>query len=332
MIDYDNWKAQPLSGPRLTNIVPAIEQTIKSRSADLETVISGNSTEGISSQSELDTTFVRLLTDYKKGRIASTLDRADIHSAGPQRIQLVQILASADSVVTLPAEVLSISSTISPHRQQQLFDIFNIIVKDGGEKAARELLLAHPREKGAFDAYVKALELIHRTVLLKKNTEKQNRFFSIMLLKWMQGIPIPELIDDRVRYRKSSSIGTNIRETLNLVETELRFNYVRAFGCYAGVLAHAFSVSNLGELSKSIPSIPLYLEVGASDKTMISFIAMGFSRMTAKRLNSLCPLKSLGVVDARHWLARQDLEIFGFAPHIRREIEFALQAQIIADN
>jgi hypothetical protein len=49
--------------------------------------------------------------------------------------------------------------------------------------------------------------------------------------------------------------------------------------------------------------------------------------MTAKRLNSLCPNKSLGVVDARNWLAGQDLDFFGFSAHVGREIELVLGSQ-----
>jgi hypothetical protein len=175
---------------------------------------------------------------------------------------------------------------------------------------------------------MKALAVVHQTILPKANTEKQNRFFATMLLKWMQGTPIPELIDDRARFQKAA-INTHIRATLDLVEKELRFNYVRAFGCYNAILSHVFTATDLSELTKSIPSISLYLEVGASDKTMISFIAIGLSRMTAKRLNSLCPNKSLGIIDARIWLARQDLDFFGFSQHIRREIEVVRNAKAI---
>lgn len=57
---------------------------------------------------------------------------------------------------------------------------------------------------------------------------------------------------------------------------------------------------------------------------MISFVALGLSRMTAKRLNNLWPNKSLGGVDARNWRARQDLDFFGFSTHFSREIELVL--------
>ncbi|WP_164935484.1 DEAD/DEAH box helicase [Bradyrhizobium guangzhouense] len=323
LLSYQEWKEQPLSGPRLSPIVPAMQQAIDLRGSDLAAVIDDTSTATISARAELDTAFVRLLSDYKSGRIALTLDRSYSSPSPASRQQIENALSVADKRITLPAKLLRLSPTISAHRQQDLHDRLASAMASGSRSAARNFIPGHPREGAAFDSYVKVLDLLHRTILPKANSEKQNRFFAVMLLKWMQGIPIPELIDDRDRFQKAS-INTHIRATLDLVEKELRFNYVRAFGCYNAILAHVFSDLDLSDLAASIPSLALYLEVGASDKTMISFVALGLSRMTAKRLNSLCPNKSLGVVDARNWLARQDLDFFGFSTHVRREIELVL--------
>jgi superfamily II DNA/RNA helicase len=323
LLNYQAWKEQPLSGPRLSPIVPAMQQAVDLRGSDLTAVIDDSSTTAISARAELETAFVRLLSDYKSGRIATTLDRSYNSPSPASRQQLEHALSEADKRISLPAKLLRLSPTISAHRQQDLCDHLTSAMASGSRSVARNFLPAHPREGTAFDSYVKVLDLLHRTILPKTNSEKQNRFFAVMLLKWMQGIPIPELIDDRARFQKAS-MSTHIRATLDLVEKELRFNYVRAFGCYNAILAHVFSSIGLSDLAASIPSLALYLEVGASDKTMVSFVALGLSRMTAKRLNSLCPNKSLGVVDARNWLAGQDLDFFGFSTHIRREIEVVL--------
>ena len=246
------------------------------------------------------------------------------------RIRLEDALSSANEVITLPPNVLNASPTISAYQQQALFEIFHQAISTDGEPAARTFLLAHPRESGAFDSYVKALSLCHRTILPKSGSERQNKFFATMILKWMQGISIPELVEDRIRFNGGASIATNIRATLGLVETELRFNYVRTFGCYAAVLAEAFRTAGLVDLLRSLPSIPLYLEVGASDKTMISLISLGLSRMSAKRLSNICPVKTFNVADVRAWLLRQDLDVLGFSTHIKREVERVLRGQFSA--
>jgi superfamily II DNA/RNA helicase len=323
LLNYREWKEQPLSGPRLSTIVPAMQQAIDLRSSDLNAVIDDSSTVAISARGELETAFVRLLSDYKSGRIAATLDRSYPSPNAGSRQLLEIALSNADKRISLSGQILRLSPTISAHRQQELYDILATALASGSKSVARNFLPAHPREGSAFESYVRILELLHRTIMPKANSEKQNRFFAVMLLKWMQGIPIPELIDDRARFQ-TASISTHIRATLDLVEKELRFNYVRAFGCYNALLADVFSKVGLSDLAASIPSLSLYLEVGASDRTMVSFVALGLSRMTAKRLNSLSPNKSLGVIDARNWLAKQNLDFFGFSSHIRREIEFVL--------
>ncbi|WFU39517.1 DEAD/DEAH box helicase [Bradyrhizobium sp. CB82] len=292
LLNYQDWKEKPLSGPRLSPIIPAMQQAVDLRGSDLTAVIDDTSTATISAKAELETAFVRLLSDYKSGRIATTLDRSYTSPSLTSRQQLETALSQADKRISLPAKLLRLSPTISAHRQQDLHDHLTSTIASGSRSVARSFLPAHPREGAAFDSYVKVLDLLHRTILPKANSEKQNRFFAVMLLKWMQGIPIPELIDDRARFQKAS-ISTHIRATLELVEKELRFNYVRAFGCYSAILAHVLSARGLNDLAASIPSLALYLEVGASDKTMISFVTLGLSRMTAKRLNSLCPNKSL---------------------------------------
>ncbi|HMJ42269.1 MAG TPA: hypothetical protein VK522_08325, partial [Pseudolabrys sp.] len=56
------------------------------------------------------------------------------------------------------------------------------------------------------------------------------------------------------------------------------------FGCYKTLLEHALSAR--GDISVSrIPDVELYLEIGASNKTTISFISLGLSRAVAISLS-----------------------------------------------
>lgn len=100
LLNYREWKEQPLSGPRLSPIVPAMQQAIDLRSSDLNAVIDDDSTAAISARGELETAFVRLLSDYKSGRIAATLDRSYPAPSPTSRHQLENALSNADKRIS----------------------------------------------------------------------------------------------------------------------------------------------------------------------------------------------------------------------------------------
>jgi hypothetical protein len=70
----------------------------------------------------------------------------------------------------------------------------------------------------------------------------------------------------------------------------------------------------------SIPPIPLFLEVGASDKTMMSFIGLGLSRVTARRLNERAARKDLDQTSARTWLTTQNLQALDLSPILIEDV------------
>ncbi len=325
LINYDKWESQAFDGPKSAPLVPAIQDVLGSRIGQLAAVARNDPFELVS-DSGLETIFVRLLTDLKRGRLGPTLDRAGLLVGDPERVTLEEALVIASASISLPAQILDVSPTISAHRQQSLFDGFCKTIEAQGREGAKALLIKHPRDPDAFDSYVSALERIHGTILARPGTRMQNRFFALMLLKWMQGISIAELVDGRMQYQPETNINKAIRDTLDLVEKELRFNFVRAFGCYTAVLGEALRETKNEELVESIPSVALYLEVGASDKTMVSFVSMGLSRLVSKKLNDICPIKTYDQSEARSWLARQNLESLGLSTYLRAEIELLLRS------
>ena len=146
-----------------------------------------------------------------------------------------------------------------------------------------------------------------------------------MALKWMRGLPLPQIIDEQIRRdTRGKDQRAIIRETLELIEGKIRFQAVRLFGCYNALLRHALVVDHFEDLASSIPSLPLYLEVGASDKTMISFIALGLSRVTAMRLNDLSARKDLDTAGTLQWLRSRQLDQLGLSPLLLDELRSML--------
>lgn len=320
LIDYENWKKKPLEGSKDSVIVPAIESSVREHEAQLVTVINDQAAGGRKDQADLETVFVRLYSDLKRGQFATTMERMGFVAGDAQITTLSDALNAADLLVTLPSELIRLTPNISAHKQQRLFDRLKETT-DQGVDAAKKLIPRHPRENEAFKSYADILELCHEIILGLDTSKNLHRFQALMARKWMLGLPLPQIIEDQIKRDPKKIVRTTIRDTLDLIETQIRFQAVRLFGCYNTLLVHALTASGMASLATSIPSLPLYLEVGASDKTMISFISLGLSRVTAMKLNDLSARKDLDIAGALQWLRTRPLDTLGLSPLLQAEVK-----------
>ncbi|RWP78759.1 MAG: DEAD/DEAH box helicase [Mesorhizobium sp.] len=319
LIDYANWKKKPLDGPKDSIVVPAIETSVREHEAQLVTVIVDQVAAGLRDQPDLETAFGRLYSDHKRGELSTTFARIGIAADGPEAQALSAALIAAEAMVSIPAEILRRTPNISAHKQQRLFARLKVTVGQGVD-AAKTLIPRHPRESEAFQSYAAILELCHEIILGIDTSKGLHRFHALMALKWMRGLPLPQIIDEQIKRDAKKAPQTIIRNTLDLIETEIRFQAVRLFGCYNALLVYALDSAGMIDLVASIPSLPLYLEVGASDKTMISFIALGLSRVTAMKLNELSARKDLDVPTALQWLRTRPPSSLGLSPLLLAEV------------
>lgn len=319
LIDYEKWKKKPLDGPKDSVVIPAIESSLNDHHDQLMSVIAGTPSSARSDQTDLETTFVRLFTDFKGGDLSQTFERARIASDDGQPDRLEAALAAASEKLTLPAEVLRRTPNISAHKQQRLYDRLGEKIGQG-PAIARTLIPLHPRESEAFQSYADVLELCHEIVLGIDTSKNLHRFHALIARRWMLGLPLPQIIEEQISRDKTKPVRTVIRNTLDLIEGDIRFQAVRLFGCYNALLVHALDSAGMVDLVSSIPSLPLYLEIGASDKTMISFISLGLSRVTAMKLNEMSARKDLDPAGALQWLRTRSLETLGLSPLLLAEV------------
>lgn len=319
LIDYEKWKKKPLDGPKDSVVTPAIESSLNEHHDQLMSVIAGAPTAVRSNETDLETTFVRLYTDYKGGNLAQTFERAGVAAGDSQSGRLVAALATASEKLTLPAAILRRTPNISAHKQQSLYDRLNAKIALGPD-VARTLIPSHPRESEAFQSYANILELCHEIILGIDTSKNLHRFHALIARRWMLGLPLPQIIDEQISRNASKPVRTTIRSTLDLIEGDIRFQAVRLFGCYNALLVYALDSAGLVDLVSSIPSLPLYLEIGASDKTMISFISLGLSRVTAMKLNEMSARKDLDTAAALQWLRTRPLETLGLSPLLLAEV------------
>lgn len=320
LIDYEKWKEKPLKGSKDAVVVPAIETSINEHKTRLISVIAGTPPEGRTDDSSLETTFVRLYTDFKGGNLTKTFQRIGLEDEDPNAVLLKAALFDASKHVTLPAAVIRRSPNTSAHKQQRLYDRLNAKVLKGPD-VARSLIPLHPRESEAFQSYADVLELCYEIILGIDTSKNLHRFHALIARRWMLGVPLPQIIDQQISREPDRPVRTTIRKTLDLIEADIRFQAVRLFGCYNALLVYALDNAGLVELASSIPSLPLYLEIGASDKTMISFISLGLSRVSAMKLNELSARKDLDSASALQWLRTRNLEVLGLSPLLLAEVK-----------
>lgn len=146
-----------------------------------------------------------------------------------------------------------------------------------------------------------------------------------MAVFWMKGIPLPQIIGNAINQKQEQNTRRVIRDTLETIEKVIRFEVVRLMSCYCAVLSRVFDEIGFPELSKSIPTLALYLEVGASDRSMISFMSLGLSRVTAAILNEATANKGMTTSEARTWMRGAQLEAYDLSPILIEEIRRAVR-------
>jgi len=74
------------------------------------------------------------------------------------------------------------------------------------------------------------------------------------------------------------------------------------------------------DLVEAMPPIPLFLEVGASDRTTISLMSAGIPRAIAMRLADFPKQPLVDVEAARRWLRTAPLADYGLSPLLMKEV------------
>jgi replicative superfamily II helicase len=319
LIDDPEWGRRPLKGPKEADIAPAIEKSIKHSPEELLNIIQAKGINASKSKKvELESAFVRLFTDYKTGLLDGTLERLNL--TNDERRDIKQNLAAVAELITLPPELLKRSHNVSAHRQQKLYQRLKEKLASNPD-AKISLIPLHPSDRQAYNSYSNILELCHEIILGVDTSRRLHQFHAALARLWMLGWSVPRIISHQIKREKrkgrTPDIRKIIRDTLQVIEEAVRFQTIRLFGCYNAILEFALAESGSAELSKQIPDVALFLEIGASNQTMVSLISLGLSRAVAIKLNGSRSEfdPELNLEDALEWLRgqSQNLESLGLS-------------------
>jgi hypothetical protein len=194
------------------------------------------------------------------------------------------------------------------------------------ESAAAAFILSKPGEPGAYDSYASALYACNRLLLGHSRKTKRHRFLALVALWWMEGRPLPRIVQNQLNKNPQKDPRLVVRQTLELVERDVRYQCVRLFGCYNAVLTQVLQDLDLTDLAKRMPEVPLYLELGAADRTAISLISLGISRPTATRLAAAAPSRDMEIAEVLQWLSSGPPVLSKLSPTFLDEVHAVLHS------
>ncbi|MDE4302089.1 DEAD/DEAH box helicase [Phaeobacter gallaeciensis] len=328
LIDYGSWEADPLSGTSDREVEPTLLSHLSSQADGLIDYIKDRDrVPDPRVQDEYENTFVKLVQDQMKGRLSETLSRAGLDEGNQTRIELQASIVKALDEVDLDEKTISSTPTVSIYKQQSLLDRLEKSLK---AKGPDYVIPKHPRDSYAYHSYIAVLQRCHQEILKLPKKDKSAKYFTQLILRWMRGDPLPMIIDANLKYNQDRGIKSNtatvIRKTLTEIENDVRFKYVRLFSCYNAVLEFALRKHGYEDSIKSIPAIPVYLEMGASSVSMMSFIGLGLSRFTSTQLQRLARRVDMSQEEARLWVRRQNVDALDIPSASAKEIRRLFQA------
>lgn len=317
LIDYDNWKERPLEQSKKEAVIPAIERIIKDNPKELINIIEGKRHTKKRDNPDIESVFVKLFSDHRSGELERTFDAAAITDPNYKTL-IKSTLEFASNEISLPDSVLAHNPNISAHKQQALFNKIQDLIDQGIN--INELLPVHPLKNEAYDSCVRVLSLCHEYLLGLDPEKNLARFQAVIALKWMRGISLPQIIDGQIERNPNVDRRVLIRKVLENIERDIRFQAVRLYSCYLSILKHVLEIRGRGDQVQHVIPISLFLEVGACEKTTISLMALGLSRVTAKQLGQKSISKHLDVKSARKWIKSIDIKKLGLSGLIEQEI------------
>lgn len=326
LVDYDEWERKPVEDLQTTDVEPAICDALgPKQDVLLAFALNPEHPSGNEDFALAESVFSRLFIDARDGVIEQTISRALARHPNVDTDALKDAIFAAQDLVSLPTSLLRRNNLVSPLRQQKLYDHFKCQLAAG---FLDSLIPVHPWQH--YPEPRLRLEAVFRAIHthLEGRETREEEFFGWFALAWMKGETLRNLIErqvNRVRPERDPEepeeklVGSVARKIMEQVDTKLRFHYVKYLGCYLDILNFALEEEGL-EGDAEIPPIPLFLELGASAKTMVSAMELGMSRIAAMEVANLFP-REKDAAFIRDELRSPAFKRESLSYFVRREIE-----------
>lgn len=191
--------------------------------------------------------------------------------------------------ITIPEELLKLNSGTRPDYIQRLYDFFT------QQDDLDDYILHSPYQKGGKARVDRAIEIII-DIFAWPVTLQYAKLISVMAHQWMTSHSLKSMINYKIRsshelselINRGESIGkirkktsSLIRDVLNTLENQVRYNLVRYLKIYRETLVYVLISKGEKGKAEKVENISAYLEFGSCNPTELSLMSLGLSRSTA---------------------------------------------------
>jgi superfamily II DNA/RNA helicase len=304
LVDLNEWDQDPLKGPNKQTVRSATSDYLGAESGgeDLLEFINRDSHAAGSNQG-LENVFSRMVLAQASNDLDNFLSQ-HAEDVGDERISdLRNAVQEAENNITLPREILESNKNISPYRQQELF----ANLKEQAKFLGPEFLVPpHPKDSNSYNRISSIFRSLRLT--LKNDDSERYKYHTAIAMQWMTGDTYRSIIDESISHSDNDE-DTVVRNTLKMINNTIRYEYFKLVKCYNSMVEHL--IRGREDIEPDLPNIPLFLQVGACDKTMINLIRMGVSRMTASMLTDYVPSEDMDRDRVVRWLEETRISDLG---------------------
>jgi len=286
-IRSDNWQEKSFQGEGLHEISSSMSKVMKDGGSLITNAIDG--VYGEKDNIELaEVAFSRFYQEVKRDGYQLAYFNSDLED-GEHEILEYNYERVSSMKITVPEELIKINSGTRPDYIQRLYDFFK------NYESLDDLILIAPYQKGGKSRIDKAIDIII-DIFKWPISQGYAKLISTLAHQWMTSRPLKSMIDYKInRYKLlngilddelnnpkgKKKISSLIRDVLNTLENQVRYNLVRYLKVYREVLIHVLIEAGMKDKAEKVENISAYLEFGSCNSIELNLMSLGISRSTA---------------------------------------------------
>jgi hypothetical protein len=319
------WDSDPTAGDRLVPIESAFEIAVEKNTPALAYFC-----QEIPKSSESDERWAEQAIASIYARYISSQDRLGERLAGnPNHAAALTVDSFCENFQktkqSLPNEYFEKNFYVHPQRLETLAAFFR------SQPWIRNWIPLVPDHRDSYTRLVDIFKVIEDHFI--QEGTRRHEYFAVLAILWMKGTPLKELVRDRLQRHNASNdvekANDEIRDLFDDIENRIRYIYVKYIDIYNAVLGAILREKGFDETASSLVPIHLFLEFGASSRTLINFMSIGLSRTSAILLqNSVRFRDDLEVAACRRYLETINLDYSQLPAICKAEIRHIQGARV----